>query len=219
MKCKYLVIAENIMKPLKLAVLASGRGSNFQAILNNIQQKKLDASVEIVISNNSKAGVLEIARENGIPAMRISQRQFDTPDEFNAKLLAVLSEHGANFIVLAGYMKLLDPKIIRAYRDRILNIHPALLPSFGGKGMYGIHVHEAVLEFGCKVTGVTVHIVDEKYDCGLPIIQKCVPVLSDDTPEILAKRVLKVEHQAFSEALRLFAEDRVEIKGRRAIIR
>ena len=178
----------------------------------------MDARVQIVISNNSKAGILEIARENGIPAMHLSHRQFETPDAFDEKLIAVLKEHDVNLIVLAGYMKLLSPKIIQAYRNRILNIHPALLPAFGGEGMYGLHVHEAVLECGCKVSGVTVHIVDEKYDHGPPVIQKCVPVHDQDTPETLAQRVLKVEHQVFSEALQLFAEDRVSIKGRRVFI-
>ncbi|MBN1352415.1 phosphoribosylglycinamide formyltransferase [candidate division KSB1 bacterium] len=206
------------MNKLKLAILASGRGSNFEAILTNIQQKKLDAAVQIVISNNSKAGVLELARKNDIPAMHLSHRQFDSPEQFDEKLLSVLKECGANFIVLAGYMKLLSAKIIGAYRNRILNIHPALLPSFGGKGMYGIHVHEAVLAYGCKVTGVTVHLVDEKFDHGAPIIQRCVPVLSDDTPQTLAQRVLGVEHQVFTEALRLFAENRIEIRGRSAFI-
>lgn len=207
------------MISLKLAVLASGRGSNFKAILENIQKGQVDASVQIVISNNSKAGVFEIARNNHIPTMHLSHRQFETQEAFDEKLLAVLREYGINLIVLAGYMKLLSPRIIQTYRNKILNIHPALLPSFGGKGMYGIHVHEAVLECGCKITGVTVHIVDEKYDHGPAVIQRCVSVHDEDTSETLAQRVLKVEHKVYSEALQLFAEDRIKVQGRRVYIR
>ena len=207
------------MKSLNLGVFASGQGSNFKAILDHIEQKKLDATVNVVISNNSKAGALQTARDYGIPAFHLSSRQFDTAEAFDEKIFSILQTHEVDFIVLAGYMKLLSSKIIQRFRNRILNIHPALLPSFGGKGMYGHHVHEAVLEFGCKVSGVTVHLVDEAYDHGVPIVQKCVPVETDDTPESLAKRVLAVEHQAYSEALQLFAEERVSISGRRAMIR
>lgn len=207
------------METLKLGVLASGRGSNFEAILKNIKAGKLDATVRIVISNKSSAGVLEIARKNNIPAIRLSIKQFPDQQKFDAQLLKILSDHDVNFIALAGYLKMISPKVVRAYRNRILNIHPALLPSFGGKGYYGLRVHEAVLEYGCKVSGVTIHIVDEKYDAGPPVLQRCVPVLDDDTPESLAARVLKVEHQIYSEALQLFAENRVEVKGRRVVIK
>lgn len=207
------------METLKLGVLASGRGSNFEAILKNIKAGKLDATVRIVISNKSSAGVLEIARKNNIPAIRLSIKQFPDQQKFDAQLLKILSDHDVNFIALAGYLKMISPKVVRAYRNRILNIHPALLPSFGGKGYYGLRVHEAVLEYGCKVSGVTIHIVDEKYDAGPPVLQRCVQVLDDDTPESLAARVLKVEHQIYSEALQLFAENRVEVKGRRVVIK
>jgi phosphoribosylglycinamide formyltransferase-1 len=130
-----------------------------------------------------------------------------------------LNQYGANFIVLAGYLKMLSPFVVRKFKNRILNIHPALLPSFGGRGMYGIHVHEAVLEYGCKVSGVTVHLVDEAYDTGPPVLQRCVPVQDDDTPETLAARVLKIEHQIYNEALQLFAQGRIEIIGRRIKIK
>ena len=207
------------MEKLRIAVLASGQGSNFEAVLNNIKQGKLDASICVVISNKKSAGVLEIARANDIPAYFISGKQFPDQQDFDNQVLSFLNEHDANFIILAGYLKMIGTEIIQKFSNRILNIHPALLPSFGGKGMYGHYVHEAVLEYGCKVSGVTVHLVDEKYDTGAPVIQRCVPVHENDTPDTLAQRVLKVEHQVFAEALQLFAQGRVEVCGRRVKIK
>ncbi|MCR4438648.1 MAG: phosphoribosylglycinamide formyltransferase [bacterium] len=206
------------MPHLRLAVLASGRGSNLEAILRAIDRGELDAEVAAVISNKSTAGALEIARSRGIPAVHLSALQFSSQEEFDKALLQLLERHAVNFIALAGYLKMLSPTIVRAFRHRILNIHPALLPSFGGKGLYGHYVHEAVLAYGCKVSGATVHLVDEEYDTGPPVIQECVPVLEDDTPETLAARVLTVEHRIYAQALQLFAEDRVVVEGRRVRI-
>jgi len=207
------------MAHLRLAILASGRGSNFEAILNNIKKGNLDASIQVVISNKSTAGALEIATNNGIPAIHISRKQYPAQEQFDNRLLSILDEYQANFVVLAGYLTMLSPFIVRKFKNRILNIHPALLPSFGGKGMYGIHVHEAVLEYGCKVSGVTVHLVDEEYDTGPPVLQRCVPVKNNDTPQTLAQRVVQVEHQIYTEALKLFAQDRIEINGRKVKIK
>jgi len=207
------------MENLKIAVLASGRGSNFAAILNNIKQGKIDAVICAVISNKKSAAVLEIAKDNQIPAFFVSSKKFPEQRDFDAQIMEILQKTNANFIVLAGYLKMIGKEIVRKYKNRILNIHPALLPSFGGKGMYGHHVHEAVLNYGCRVSGVTVHLVDEEYDTGLPIIQRCVPVKDDDTPETLAARVLKVEHKVFSEALQYFAEGRIEINGRKVSLK
>lgn len=207
------------MAHLRIGVLASGRGSNFEAILKNIKNGKLDASIQVVISNKASAGALEIARSNGIPDVHISIKDFPTQEQFDERLLSILTEYQVNFVVLAGYLKMLSPFIVRKFKNKILNIHPALLPSFGGKGMYGIYVHQAVLEYGCKVSGVTIHLVDEEYDTGPPVLQRCVPVQDDDTPESLAQRVLKVEHQIYTEALQLFAQDQIVIEGRRVKIR
>jgi len=207
------------MAHLRLAVLASGRGSNFEAILNNIKKGKLDASIQVVVSNKETAGALEIARNNKIPAVYISRKLFPEQEQFDQQLLSILNQYQVNFIVLAGYLKMLSPIVVRKFKHRILNIHPALLPSFGGKGMYGIHVHEAVLDYGCKVTGVTVHLVDEEYDTGPPVLQRCVPIYNDDTPEKLAARILKVEHQVFTEALQLFAQDRIYVEDRHVKIK
>ena len=207
------------MKKLNLVALASGGGTNLQAIIDNIEAGKLNAQIKAVISNNSKSGALERARNHNIPAIHLSHKQFATPEEFNRKLLSILKENDTDLVILAGYMKILSPTVVRAYKNKILNIHPALLPTFGGEGMYGIHVHEAVIGSGVKVTGVTVHLVDEIYDHGAIIVQKCVPVLGDDTPETLQQRVLPHEYELYSEAIQLFAEGKVEIKDNRAYIK
>lgn len=207
------------MRKINLAVFASGGGTNLQAIIDNIEAGKLGACLKVVISNNSNAFALERARKHNIQAIHLSQKMFATQDEFDDKLLAIFQENQIDLVVLAGYMKILSPRVIRAYKNRIINIHPALLPHFGGKGMYGIHVHEAVIASGVKVTGVTVHMVDEIYDHGPIIMQKCVLVLDDDTPESLAERVLKVEHELYSCAIQLFAEDKIEVIGNKVHIK
>ncbi len=207
------------MKKLNLVVLASGGGTNLQSIIDNIEAGKLNAQIKAVISNNSKAFCLERARKHNIPAIHLSHKMFEKPEEFEEKLISILKENEVDLVILAGYMKMLSPQVIRAYKNKILNIHPGLLPHFGGTGMYGIHVHEAVLKSGMKVSGVTVHMVDEIYDHGPIVLQRCVPVEADDTPESLAERVLKVEHQLYSEAIQLFAEGKIEIKENKAYIR
>ncbi len=195
---------------LRIAVLGSGRGSNFHAILSAIQEKKIPAArICLVISNNSSAGILEIARASSLPAIHLSQKQYPSEELFVEALLTLLRNHEVNLIVLAGYMKRIHPRVISAYRNRILNIHPALLPKFGGKGMYGHHVHEAVIRAGEKFSGATVHIVDEVYDHGPILLQRRIPVQPEDTPETLETRVLRVEHELYPEALRLIAEGKL----------
>jgi phosphoribosylglycinamide formyltransferase-1 len=206
------------MKKLNLAVLCSGGGTNLQALIDAVENGELSAEIKIVISNNSNAFALERARKHNIRTLHLSHKQFATPEEFDQRLLKVLKQNQIDMIILAGYMKILSPTIIRAYKNRILNIHPALLPQFGGPGMYGMHVHEAVIKSGVKITGVTVHIVDEVYDHGAIVMQKPVEVKDDDTPETLAERVLKVEHDTYKKAIQLFAEERVEIRDNRAYI-
>lgn len=206
------------MNKLKLAVFASGGGTNFQAIYQAIHTGKLKAQIQVVISNNKNAGALEFARRNNLNALHLSRKQFQSAADFDIKLSEILDQHQVNFIILAGYMKKLRPLIIQNFQHRILNIHPALLPSFGGKGMYGHFVHEAVLRYGCKLSGVTVHLVDEEYDHGPIVMQQTIPVQEDDSPETLAARILKIEHRIYAQALQLFAEERVEVVGRRAVI-
>ena len=193
------------MSRLKLAVFVSGRGSNLAAIFDAITRQELDAEVVAVISNRSAAGGLDIAREHAVPAIHLSSKQFENETLYIEALLETLTGAETELIVLAGYLKKLPVQIIQKYRQKIINIHPALLPSFGGKGLYGHYVHEAVLDYGCKVSGATVHFVDIEYDTGKPILQECVPVFKDDTSESLAARVLALEHKLLPKAITLFA--------------
>jgi len=204
---------------LNIAVFGSGKGSNFQAIFSAIQEGKIpNTRICLVVSNNSNAGILDIARANSLPAAHISQKNFPGEAEFVSALLQTLRNHGANFLVLAGYMKRLHPQIIDAFRNHIVNIHPALLPKYGGQGMYGVHVHQAVIAANEPYSGATVHLVDEEYDRGAIVLQKKVAVSPDDTPETLAAKILCIEHEIYPEAIRLFAEGGVHIgKNERAV--
>ena len=196
---------------MRIAIFASGSGSNAEAIIRATYEGKLSSEVGLVISNNADAGALQRAKELDVNYSAIDRRNFNSEESYISSLFSLLDENGIDFIALAGYLKLVQPQLIEKYRNKITNIHPALLPSFGGKGFYGINVHEAVLEAGCKVSGVTIHMVTEAYDRGAIIAQKSVPVLGDDNPDSLAARVLKVEHQIYPEALQLFAEGRVKV--------
>jgi formyltetrahydrofolate-dependent phosphoribosylglycinamide formyltransferase len=207
------------LKKLQLGVFASGRGSNFASILKAVDEGRLAAEVRALISNNPDAGALEIAKSRSIPAETVSSGDFASREKFVEHLQDILRRHGVDFIALAGYMKKIPREVVALYPNRICNIHPALLPSFGGKGMYGHHVHQAVLAHGCKVSGVTIHLVDEKYDCGPIVLQRCVPVQDDDTEDTLAGRVLQLEHALYPEALQLFAEGKVRVEGRRVFLR
>ena len=190
-----------MIKPANLAIFLSGKGSNFASILSAITNGSLNAKVVVVISNNSAAGGLVIASKNGIPTEVLVRENFASGEDFGTTMLNVLKRHECDFIALAGYMRKIPSVVIRAFPKRIVNIHPALLPKFGGKGMYGHHVHEAVIAAGETESGATVHFVDEIYDNGDVIGQKSIPINSDETPESLANRVLEVEHQLYPEIL------------------
>lgn len=187
-------------------MFASGRGSNFEALHRAILSENFPAQIVVVISNNSQSGVLALAHSYKIPAAHISRPQFGSDQEYNRKIADVLREHNVNFIVLAGYMKRIDPAIIQLFKNRIINIHPALLPKYGGNGMFGMHVHEAVLKGREKFSGATVHMVDEVYDHGRIILQDIVEIEQHETPESLAAKVLKVEHRILPEVVKMFAE-------------
>jgi phosphoribosylglycinamide formyltransferase-1 len=204
--------------PLRLAIFASGNGSNFQNITQEILLKKLDAEVALCVTNHAEAGVLSKAKNYNIPTCVLDPTTFSDENEYTDALLAALNHAEANFIVLAGYLRKIPTAIIQAFPQRILNIHPSLLPAFGGKGMYGERVHQAVIEHGVRWTGVTVHLVDEKYDNGAIVLQEPVPVRSDDTVHTLAARVLKMEHRIFPEAIQLFAENKIRVEGRHVMI-
>ena len=203
--------------PLRIAVLVSGhgRGSNLQALLDACGRGELPGRVVVVVGTQRDAPALGRARAAGVEAVVVSPRRHPDEAAYGEALLRVLRRREPGLICLAGYMRRLPRAVVRAYGGRILNIHPALLPLFGGQGMYGEHVHRAVLESGMKVAGCTVHLVDEEYDTGPIVVQRTVPVLEDDTPESLAARILPEEHRAYVEAVRLFAEGRLRVEGRR----
>lgn len=162
---------------------------------------------------------METARANAIPAEHASEKNFASEAEFIEHLLTILHNHGVNFIVLAGYMKKLHPRIVETFRNRIINIHPALLPQFGGKGMFGMRVHEAVIASGQQYSGATIHIVNEEYDRGPTVLQKRVTISPDDTAETLAAKVLEVEHELYPVAIRIFAEEKVTVNDDTVVIR
>ncbi len=193
------------MPELSVAVFASGGGTNLQALIDACKRGEFNGKISAVISNNSQAYALIRAASENIPTFHVSNKTHPDPVPFTECLLGILETHSVNLIVLAGYMKLLPPEVVRAYRSRIINIHPALLPKYGGKGMYGLNVHKAVLDSGDKISGATVHFVTEGYDLGPIIIQRTVPVRADDTPESLAARVLEIEHRILPLAVGMFA--------------
>jgi phosphoribosylglycinamide formyltransferase-1 len=199
----------------RLAVFASGGGSNFQALLDHRERGDLHVEFALMIGNNSGAGAFERARRAGVPAVHLAPTRFADENSYADRLMALLGEHRVDLIALAGYMRKLPLVVVRTYRDRILNIHPALLPAFGGKGMYGTHVHEAVLAAGAKLTGVTVHLVNEEYDQGAIVAQEPVRVLDDDTPQTLAERVLAMEHATYWRAVEACAQGRIHVEGNR----
>jgi phosphoribosylglycinamide formyltransferase 1 len=196
----------SIGKKLKLGVLASGGGSNLQSIIDRSLDGSLGAEVVIVISNNSSAGALLRAKNHGISTFHISAVTEGSRGNEDIRIADELKRKDVDLVVLAGYMKRVGPVLLDSFRGRIINIHPALLPRFGGEGMYGMRVHEAVIAARETESGPTVHIVDEQYDHGRILAQKKVPVLPDDTPETLQKRVLAVEHTLLPETIRNLAE-------------
>ncbi len=184
-----------------MAVFISGSGSNLQALIDATKAGILAARIAFVISNRRDAYGLERAAKEGIGTFVFKQKKYASPDEAGDDLLARLKERKIDYIALAGYLRLLPPVVVKAYRNRIVNIHPALLPKYGGKGMYGHFVHEAVIANGDKESGVSIHLVDEIYDNGKVLEQSKVPVLADDTPDTLAARVLKQEHKLYPRVL------------------
>lgn len=200
---------------LRLAVLVSGGGTNLQALIDSMERGRLpEVRIEVVISNKPGAYALERARQHGIPAEVIIKKDFPDKETFGEALLKLIDRYQADLIVLAGCLLIIPEIVIRSYRNRIINIHPALIPSFCGDGFYGLKVHEAVLARGVKVTGATVHFVDEGTDTGPIILQKAVMVQKGDTPEILQRRVMEqAEWEILPEAVRLIAEDKVIIEN------
>lgn len=199
----------------KIGVLVSGGGSNLQAIIDATESGFLNVEVGVVISNKAGVFALERAAKHNIPAVVIEHGRYSSTVDFSRAIAGGLREHGIDLVCLAGFLRILDAVLIVEYRDRILNIHPALLPAFGGRGMYGHHVHEAVIASGAKFSGATVHLVTPETDVGPIIKQGVVAVTDDDTPESLASKVLTIEHQIYPEAVKLVLEDKIIITGNR----
>ncbi len=189
--------------PSKLGILISGGGSNLQAILDSTQSGVLKgkAQVVVVISNKEDAFGLQRANKAGVPALFLNPKNFPSRTEYYAAIIAEFKKHGVSLVCLAGFLLKIEPNLIREYPKKILNIHPALLPKYGGKGMYGHFVHEAVVKAGEKESGCSVHVVDEEFDHGPVLAQKKVPLLAGDTPDALAARILKEEHILFPETI------------------
>jgi phosphoribosylglycinamide formyltransferase-1 len=198
----------------RIVVLASGRGSNFQAVIDAIAAGTIPATCTALITDNPHAFAIERARQAAIPVVVVGFSSFPSKIAYEQALLDAMQEQAADLFVLAGYMRILGKEIIRAFPGRIVNIHPALLPSFTG-----LHAQRQAVQYGAKVAGCTVHFVDETLDCGPIILQKCVPVLADDDEDVLAGRILAEEHKCYPEAVRLFCEDRLRIEGRVVRIR
>jgi len=206
---------------MKIAVFVSGGGTNLQAIIDNTKDGILkDIEITLVLSSSKNAYALERAANNGIKSAVVSRKDFDTIEAWDEAVVAEVEKSGAELIVLAGYLSLLGPKIVSKYSNRIINIHPALIPSFCGEGMYGIRPHKAALAKGVKVSGATVHFVNENYDEGPILLQKAVDVLPDDTPESLQKRIMQeCEWKILPQAIRLIADGKVIIENNICYVR
>ncbi|MDR7664403.1 phosphoribosylglycinamide formyltransferase [Methanosarcina sp. Z-7115] len=199
---------------VKIAVLVSGRGSNLQAIIDSIEKGYIkNAAINVVISNKANAYALERARNYGISAVFLNPDEYDRAG-YDREILNILKQHNTDLLLLAGYFRILGNEIIGIYRNRVLNIHPSLLPAFKG-----LHAQKQAFEYGVKVAGCTVHFVDEGLDSGPIILQKCVPVLPEDTEETLTARILEQEHIIYPEAVKLFTEGKLKIEGRNVVAR
>jgi phosphoribosylglycinamide formyltransferase-1 len=185
-----------------LAVFASGRGSNFTKVFENIENGEIPAKVGCLITDKDLAGAINFAKEKSIRVFVVPPQNFNSAEAFGQKLIEILEKQLISWIILAGYLKKIPPNVVSRYSNKILNIHPALLPAFGGKGMYGMKVHQAVFESGAKISGVTVHLVNEVYDAGPIIVQQAVDIEQCSSPEEIAEKVLNVEHSLYSLAIK-----------------
>jgi phosphoribosylglycinamide formyltransferase-1 len=206
------------MPQLKIGVLISGSGTNLQSLIDNVEKGHIDGKITVVISNKADAYGLERAKKYNIKSVFVDQKDYEDSESYNEAVLKELKNCGVELVVLAGYLKILSRHFIETYRNRIINIHPSLIPSFCGKGYYGLKVHEAAVNYGVKVSGATVHFVDEEADSGPIIIQETVKVDYTDTPEKLQKKVLKIEHKILPLAVKLFCEGRLDVVGRKVEI-
>ena len=199
---------------VRIGVLVSGRGSNLQAIIDSIKEGKLEAEIGLVISDNRNATALERCRKAGVDHTVIERRSFSSKADFERSLAESLKERGTQLVVLAGFMRILGPDFLSSFPQRVINIHPSLIPAF-----QGLEAQKQAVEFGAKVSGCTVHIVDESVDAGPVIIQAVVPVKPEDTPETLSDRILSYEHRILPQTIQWFSEGRVQVEGRKVVVK
>lgn len=203
---------------IRLGVLISGGGTNLQAIIDHINNGNIRGKIELIISNKRDAYGLVRGKEAGIESKYINPKDFEDEEQYNGRLMKEFKDRNVDMVVLAGYLKILSGEFVREFKNRIINIHPSLIPSFCGDGYYGEKVHRAVIDYGCKLTGATVHIVDEGTDTGPIILQKSVEVEDDETVPSLQGKVLKMEHRLLVEAIKLYCDNRISVEGRRVKI-
>ena len=201
----------------KIAVFASGSGSDFQSVIDANEREKF-CEISLLVASKEGIYAIERAKKHGIDHIVRSKKDFSSPEAMFEDIIAELKKRGVDYIVLAGYLSMITPNFVRAFPDRIINIHPSLIPSFCGKGNYGLNVHRAALEYGVKISGLTVHFVDEQYDSGAIILQRAVEVKDDDTPETLQTRILEEEHRALPEAVRLLTTGKLKKEGRKVTV-
>src|SRR3954454_21902308 len=206
----------SMAEPIRLGVLLSGGDTSLQNLIDRIGDGRLHARIACVVSSRPDAGGIDRARSAGMATHVVERRACASREEFSARILSHCTAAGVDLVCMAGFLQLLV--IPDAYAGRVVNIHPALLPAFGGKGYHGLHVHEAVLAAGVKISGCTIHFADNEYDRGPIIVQRAVPVAEDDTPQSLQARVFAAECEAYPEAIRLFAQGRLRVEGRRVRI-
>lgn len=206
------------MSPVKIGVLISGGGTNLQSIIDNIHSGNINGEIKLIVSNKEEAYGLTRGKQANIESIFIDRRSFSSEMEYNLELIRLFQEKEIELIVLAGYLKVLSKDFIQEFSGKIINVHPSLIPSFCGKGYYGEKVHQAVLDYGVKITGATVHFVDEGTDTGPIILQEAVYIDSTDNLDILREKVLKIEHKLLVQAVKLYCEDKIKVHGRLAII-
>ncbi|OZV13285.1 phosphoribosylglycinamide formyltransferase [Tissierella sp. P1] len=207
------------MSPVKIGVLISGGGTNLQSIIDNIKNGNIDGEIKLIISNRKEAYGLTRGKDAGIESIYLDRKLFNSEEEYNLELIKEFKAKNVELIVLAGYLKVLSQEFIEEFNRRIINIHPSLIPSFCGKGYYGEKVHQEVLDYGVKITGATVHFVDEGTDTGPIILQEIVYVNSEDTVDTLKEKVLEIEHKLLVQAMKLYCEGSLIIEGRKVIIK
>lgn len=201
----------------RIAVFASGSGSDFQSVIDANEREPF-CEISLLVASKAGIGAVDRAERHGIAHIVCSKKDFSSAEEMGERLIAECRARGIDYIVLAGYLSMVPENLIRAYPDAIINIHPSLIPAFCGKGFYGLNVHRAAVGYGVKISGLTVHFVDEQYDSGAIILQRAVPVADDDTPESLQARILEEEHRALPEAVRLLTTGRLKKEGRKVTV-